>query len=293
MSQQTSGHVDEIHRFLAEEVTPLEEAHDGDIASAGGDATRIRLQAMARERGILSPHVPVDLGGLGLDLVGRAPLFEAAGRSLFGPLALNIQAPDEGNVHLMDKLATDSQREQFLKPLAVGQVRSAFAMTEPHGGAGSDPSRLRTMARRTDRGWSISGRKIFITGADGAAFHIVMARTSGDVGEPGGATMFLVGSSSPGVRVIRHVGTQDRSMIGGHCEVEYVDVEVTDDDVLGEVDEGFRNAQVRLGPARMTHVMRWTGAAQVAHEAAGEVRRRPRVLRRSDERPGHGSSTHR
>jgi alkylation response protein AidB-like acyl-CoA dehydrogenase len=117
-------------------------------------------------------------------------------------------------------------------------------------------------------GWSISGHKIFITGADGAAFHIVMARTSGSPGEPGGATMFLVPSETPGLEVVRHVRTQDRSMIGGHCEVRYDDVRVSEDAVLGEVDQGFVNAQVRLGPARMTHVMRWTGAAQHAHETA-------------------------
>lgn len=187
---------------------------------------------------------------------------------MFGPMALNINAPDEGNMHLLDHVATPDQRERFLAPLVRGEVRSAFAMTEPAPGAGADPERLATVASRVDGGWSITGHKWFITGADGAAFHIVMARTSGDPGAAGGATMFLVPGETPGVEMVRHVGTQDKSMVGGHCELRYNDVRVPEDAVLGEVDEGFRYAQVRLGPARMTHVMRWTGAAQRAHETA-------------------------
>jgi acyl-CoA dehydrogenase len=201
-------------------------------------------------------------------MVDRAPVFEAAGRSLFGPMALNVHAPDEGNMHLLEHVATPSQREQFLRPLVRGDVRSGFAMTEPAPGAGADPAALATLATKVDGGWVVTGRKWFITGADGAAFFIVMARTSGAPGESGGATMFLAPADSPGLKVVRHVETADRSMLGGHCEMTFTDVFVADANVLGEVDEGFRYAQVRLGPARMTHVMRWTGAAQRAHEVA-------------------------
>jgi acyl-CoA dehydrogenase len=141
-------------------------------------------------------------------------------------------------------------------------------MTEPSPGAGSDPSLLATRASRVVGGWVINGHKWFITGADGAGFLIVMARTSGTPGDTHGATMFLVPTESPGLSVVRHIDTVDLSMLGGHCEVTFRDVLVDDTSVLGGVNEGFRYAQARLGPARMTHVMRWTGAAQRAHDVA-------------------------
>lgn len=255
---------------------PLDDEHDGDIAAAGGESLRLRLQQAARDAGVFAPHAPTDLGGHGLGMVDRAPVFEAAGRSLFGPLALNIAAPDEGNVHLLAHVANEAQRTRFLEPLARGQVRSAFAMTEPSPGAGADPGMLLTAATRVDGGWVVNGRKLFITGADGAGFFITMVRTSGQPGEAAGATMFLMAADTEGIEVGRHVHTMDRSMIGGHCEVTFTNVFVPDDGVLGGVDEGFRYAQVRLGPARMTHVMRWVGAAQRAHEVAvAHVAQRP------------------
>jgi len=264
-----TGHVLKVVEDLVErDVLPIDDEHDGDVQAAGGDALRTRLQDLARSAGVLAPHAPVDCGGLGLNMEARAPIFEAAGRSLFGPLALNINAPDEGNIHLLDHVATAAQRRQYLEPLARGAVRSAFAMTEPAPGAGADPTMLATRAQKVDGGWVLNGRKWFITGADGAHFFIVMARTSGKPGGAGGATMFLAPASTPGVTVVRHVETVDRSMLGGHCEMTFQDVHVPDHDVLGGVDEGFAYAQVRLGPARMTHVMRWTGAAQRAHEVA-------------------------
>ena len=254
--------------FVRAEVLPIDDEHDGDVAAAGGDDLRVVLQAKAREAGILAPHGPVDCGGLGLSMQERAPVFEAAGYSIFGPMAINVNAPDEGNIHMLDHIASAGQRQRFLVPLVQGQVRSAFAMTEPAPGAGSDPSALATRATKVDGGWVISGRKHFITGADGAGFFIIMARTSGEPGSAGGATMFLAAADAPGLEVGRHLGTMDLGMIGGHCEVLLNEVFVPDHDVLGGVDEGFRYAQVRLGPARMTHVMRWTGAALRAHETA-------------------------
>jgi len=265
---EVQGLVTAVEGFMAEHVLPVDDEHDGDVEAAGGDALRHRLQGLARERGLLTPHGPQDLGGLGLGMVDRAPVFEAAGRSVFGPMALNINAPDEGNVHLLDHVATPAQRERYLAPLVRGEVRSAFAMTEPAPGAGADPSMLRTSASRVDGGWVVNGRKWFITGADGAGFFIIMARTSGEPGGAGGATMLLAPADRDGIEVTRHIGTMDRSMIGGHCEMTFTNVFVPDDDVLGGVDEGFRYAQVRLGPARMTHVMRWSGAARRAHEVA-------------------------
>lgn len=254
--------------FVRELVLPIEDRAGGDVAAAGGDDLRRELQQEARERGLLSPAGPRDLGGLGLGMVDRVPVFEEAGWSLFGPMALNIAAPDEGNVHLLDRVAATAQREEFLRPLVAGQVRSAFAMTEPAPGAGSDPAALRTAARRVPGGWRITGKKVFITGADGAGFFIVMARTSGQPGDSTGATMFLMPSGTPGLTVGRHLKTLDRSMLGGHCEVTFVEAFVPDEGVLGEVDQGLVQAQVRLGPARMTHVMRWLGAARRGHEIA-------------------------
>lgn len=254
--------------FVRRVVIPVDDEFDGDISAAGGDALRARLQGAARAAGLLTPHGPVEYGGLGLSMSERAPVFEEAGYSLFGPVALNINAPDEGNIHLLAHLATSEQRERFLKPLTKGELRSAFAMTEPPPGAGADPNALVTRAKKVSGGWVVNGLKRFITGASGAGFYIIMARTSAEPGEAGGATMFLVPGDRDGIEVVRHVRTVDRSMLGGHCEVKFTDLFIPEEDVLGEVDQGFRNAQIRLGPARMTHVMRWSGAARRAHETA-------------------------
>ncbi|GAA4129897.1 acyl-CoA dehydrogenase family protein [Nocardioides fonticola] len=254
--------------FVREHVLPIEDAADGDIEAAGGEDVRLQLQKLARDAGILAPHAPVEYGGHGLNMVDRAAVFEEAGYGLFGPLATHIAAPDEGNIHMLDHIASAAQKEKYLRPLATGEVRSAFAMTEPAPGAGADPSMLTTRATKVDGGWVIDGRKWFITGADGAGFFITMARTSGEPGSAGGATMFLMPADTEGIEVVRHVGTVDKAMLGGHCEVAFTGAFVPDDDVLGGVDEGFRYAQVRLGPARMTHVMRWTGAVRRAHEIA-------------------------
>ncbi|GAC78896.1 putative acyl-CoA dehydrogenase [Gordonia malaquae NBRC 108250] len=254
--------------FINEHVLPVENEFRGDVTAAGGDDLRRELNAKAKAAGVFAPHAPVEFGGLGLSMSDRAPVFEAAGRSTFGPVALHIGAPDEGNVHMLAHIADDRQRHEYLAPLAAGAVRSAFAMTEPSPGAGADPNALSTMATRVDGGWKINGRKRFITGADGAGFFIIMARTSGEPGDRGGATMFLAPGDTDGIRVDRHIHTTDKSMIGGHCEMTFTDVFVPDADVLGEVNEGYRYAQVRLGPARMTHVMRWMGSAVRAQKVA-------------------------
>ncbi|MDV7352918.1 acyl-CoA dehydrogenase family protein [Rhodococcus oxybenzonivorans] len=260
--------VEKTRAFTREVVLPVEDEHGGDITAAGGDTLRVELQKAAKEAGVFAPHAPVEYGGHGLNMTDRAPVFEEAGYSLFGPIALNIGAPDEGNVHMLAHIASAEQKEQFLAPLAHGDVRSAFAMTEPSPGAGSDPSALTTRAEKVPGGWKINGHKYFITGADGAGFFIIFARTSGQPGDRGGATMFLTPADVPGLKVGRHIDTLDRAMIGGHCEVFFDDLFIPDSGVLGEVDQGFAYAQVRLGPARMTHVMRWLGAARRGHDVA-------------------------
>jgi acyl-CoA dehydrogenase len=216
---------------------------------------RTELQDAAKQAGIFAPH-------LGRPIGEWCDVFEAAGYSLRGPLALNIAAPDEGNMHLLEIVATDAQKERYLEPLASGGVRSCFAMTEPHPGAGSDPAALNTTATPDGDHWVIGGEKRFITGADGAAFAIVMANA------PTGPTMFFVDADQPGWEVGRHQPTTDAAMLGGHCEVSLRECRVGPDAVLGEVGEGFRYAQVRLGPARLTHCMRWLGLAQRALDLA-------------------------
>ncbi|MYW04699.1 acyl-CoA dehydrogenase family protein [Streptomyces sp. SID3343] len=252
-------------RFVRRTVLPIEERHRGVPSS---EAIRLELQQAAREAGVFAPHVATEFGGHGLDMRDRAFVFEEAGYSLLGPLALNIAAPDEGNMHMLEAIATPEQKERYLRPLATGDVRSCFAMTEPAPGAGSDAGALTTRAERVPGGWRIEGHKWFITGADGAAFAIVMARTSGAPGDAGGATMFLVEASNPGMKVVRHIDTLDESLFGGHVELLLDGCLVSDDAVLGEVDEGFRYARVRLGPARTTHCMRWLGIARRAQDIA-------------------------
>ncbi|MDQ1674909.1 MAG: acyl-CoA dehydrogenase [Actinomycetota bacterium] len=254
---------DRIAAFIAGTVVPREQE-----AFAGGvtDELRRELQRAAREAGVWAPQAPAELGGGGFRFDETAVLLEEAGTSLLGPLALNCAAPDEGNLHLLDMVATADQRERYLKPLVAGEVRSCFAMTEPPPGAGSDPAALRTTARRSGDGWVLSGEKHLITGAEGAAFSIVMARDS----ESGGASMFLVDADNPGFVVGEHARTIDRTTVGGHCRVTLADAVLPADAVLGEPGRGFAHAQVRLAPARLTHCMRWLGAARRAHEIAVE-----------------------
>ncbi|MCZ4277970.1 acyl-CoA dehydrogenase family protein [Rhodococcoides yunnanense] len=267
-SPEVEALIEKTRTFVRTEILPIEDEFHGNVEDAGGDELRVRMQQAAKGAGVFAPHAPIEYGGAGLNMCDRAPLFEEGGYSLFGPPALNIGAPDEGNVHMLAHIASDAQKQQFLAPLAAGDVRSAFAMTEPAPGAGSDPSALTTAAVKVDGGWKIDGHKWFITGADGAGFFIIMARTSGKPGMRGGATMFLAPADTKGIKVGRHIGTLDKAMIGGHCEVFFDNVFVPDENVLGAVDEGFAYAQVRLGPARMTHVMRWLGAARRGHDIA-------------------------
>jgi acyl-CoA dehydrogenase len=245
---------------------------DGHVVPAEGPSSRThhgpepqlreQLQERARRAGVFAPTAPVEHGGLGLDHRSQAIVLEEAGRSLLGPLALNCAAPDEGNMLLLDRIGDQRQRAGYLDPLARGEIRSAFAMTEPAPGAGADPQQLRTSAVRTEGGWRLDGEKWFITGADGAAFLIVMARTAA------GATMFLVDADNPGLSIRRRIESLDDGFIGGHCEVWLTECIVAEESVLGAVGNGFRDVQVRLGPARLTHCMRWLGAARRAHETA-------------------------
>ncbi|NKI44095.1 acyl-CoA dehydrogenase family protein [Streptomyces sp. LD120] len=225
-------------------------------------ATRARLQAAAKEAGVFAPQVPKEYGGQGVPLEHWSPVLQEAGYSPIGPSALNCMAPDEGNMHMLHLIATEEQKRRYLHPLAAGEIRSCFGMTEPHPGAGSDPAALRTTATRSGGGWVVNGHKRFISGAVGAGFCIVMARTEAARGAPEGATMFLVEMTNPGIRVGEAIHTVDRYIDGGHPHLHLEDCFVPEEAVLGEVGLGFRHAQVRLGPARLTHCMRWLGLAR-------------------------------
>ncbi|ARP93882.1 acyl-CoA dehydrogenase family protein [Bordetella genomosp. 13] len=254
-----------VEDFVRKVVIPYEQ--DPRWGHHGPDASLVReLRDKAREAGVMTPHILDD--GSHLTQRETATVLKPSGLSPLGPVAVNTGAPDEGNMFLLGRIGTPAQRERFLAPLVSGQARSAFFMTEPaaEGGAGSDPSMLRTRARRDGDDWIIDGRKAFITGAEGASVGIVMARTSD--AERGGATMFLVDLPHPAIRVERVLDTIDGSMPGGHAVIAIDGLRVPGDQVLGEVDEGFRYAQIRLSPARLSHCMRWHGAATRAQEIA-------------------------
>ena len=261
-----------VAAFVRDEVVPYE-SDPRWTAHGPTDELRRELNAFARSAGVFGPHAPKEFGGLGLSHLGQAVVFPAAGYSMLGPVALHCAAPDEGNINLLNIVASPEQRDRFLKPLATGEARSCFCMTEPAPGAGSDPAQLATTARRDGEGYVIDGEKWLITGAEGAAFAIIMARMTG--GEHDGkATMFLADMGSPGIRIARTLDTMDSSFTGGHAVVRFEGLRVGADAVLGEAGEGFRYAQVRLAPARLTHCMRWLGSALRAHEIATDHAKR-------------------
>ncbi|MES2756667.1 MAG: acyl-CoA dehydrogenase family protein [Pseudomonadota bacterium] len=248
--------------FIADKIIPFES--DPRCTPHGPtEELRRELVALGREAGLLSSHVSVAMGGLGLDHRAKAIVFEEAGYSPLGPVALNIHAPDEGNMHLLEEVATPAQQERWLRPLAAGQIRSCFCMTEPSPGAGADPSMLQTTAVRDGDDYVINGVKWFITGAEGAAFAIIMAKL-----EDGSATMFLADMDQPGIILERLMDSLDSCFAGGHGVIRFENLRVPAADILGAAGEGFRYAQVRLSPARLTHCMRWLGQARRAHDVA-------------------------
>ena len=271
MDFSTPQHVQDITRrvrqFVDREVIPLE-SFVGDHEDGITPDALTSLRTKAKAAGLFAPQLPKELGGLGLTLEEIVPVFEAAGRSMLGPLALNCAAPDEGNMHLLHLFANPEQAERYLKPLAAGDIRSGFAMTEPAPGAGSDPNMLQTRAVRHGDEWVINGHKWFTSGADGAAFLIIMAVTNPDMPTHKGATLFLAPIDAPGIEIVRRVPIMGGNDPGGHCEIMLRDVRLPTSAIFGEEGQGFALTQKRLGPARMTHCMRWTGIAQRALEIA-------------------------
>jgi acyl-CoA dehydrogenase len=257
LSPELAGLRARVRAFVEDEVIPVEDQVLDEVA-AGDWRTLEGLRVKTRDLGLWTPHLPVEHGGLGLGVFGMGVLFRAMGRSLVGPSAFNCDAPDQGNMDLLLSAGSQAQRDRWLGPLVRGEIRSAFAMTEPAPGAGADPSNLRTRAVADGDGWVINGHKWYTTGGLGAAFLIVMARTSDDVRE--GASMFLVPSDAPGLRYVRDIPVMAPDVLH-HVEGEfaYEDVRVGPESLIGGVGQGFALAQKRLVPARLTHCMRWLG----------------------------------
>ena len=253
--------------FIEEHVLPLEADPQNFTEHENIPLARLApVQEKARKAGLWAPQSPKEFGGMALPIVAWAAIYEEAARSLFGPLALNCSAPDDGNMNLLSRIGTPAQKEWWLRPIVDGKVKSSFAMTEPAPGGGSDPGMIRTRAERRGGKWVIHGRKWFITGADGAAHYILVARTSDDARR--GLTAFLYHRDQPGWRIVRRIGILGPEEHGGHCELEFDGLEVEDENVLLNVGDGLRATQMRLGPARLTHCMRWLGQAKRCMEIA-------------------------
>ncbi|MFM8867546.1 MAG: acyl-CoA dehydrogenase family protein [Ilumatobacteraceae bacterium] len=251
-----------VRQFMADVVRPAWESTD-QKDRARVVATIVELRRLARtEWNLWLPHMPPEWGGMGLGPTAMAAVSAEAARVPIGPYVLNAQAPDEGNQHTLLHWATDEQKEKYLRPLCEGTARSCFAMTEPEV-AGSDPTLIRTHAYRDGDEWVINGHKWFISGARGAKFALLVARTEDDPDIPQAAnSCFIVDLPSPGWTVVRDVET----MAGGHnhCEIVIEDLRVPNANMLGGRGQGHLLGQYRLGPARLAHCMRWIGQAETA-----------------------------
>lgn len=253
-----------VEKFVREVVIPYERDPRRDHHNCPTEELVVELRGKAREAGVLTPHILPD--GTHLSQRGTAQVLIKTGLSPLGPLACHTAAPDEGNMYLLGQVGSDFIKQKFLEPLVEGNVSSAFFMTEPaqENGAGSDPSMMQTLCWKEGDEWVIRGRKAFITGADGAQVGIIMAKAEQ------GACMFLVELPHPAIQIEQVPRTIDSSMPGGHATLWMNDLRVPAQQMLGEPGEGFKYAQVRLSPARLSHCMRWYGACLRANEIATE-----------------------
>ncbi len=262
-----------IERFVEDEIMPLEDDR------ANYDAhENIRLDVLehlrekAKAEGLWCLQLKKESGGQDLGKVGMAVCYEEMNRSIFGPCVFNSAAPDDGNMMVLEKVATDAQKERWLQPIVQGKARSAFAMTEPHPGSGSDPGGMMiTTAERASDGYVIRGRKWFITGAEASEHFILIARTSNDPRK--GLSAFLHHKDTPGFRIDRRIPVMGPEEHGGHCEVIYEGMEIPAENLLMEEGDGLKLAQIRLGPARLTHCMRWLGLSKRCVEIANSYAR--------------------
>ena len=267
LSPEIEDYRQRIHAFVAEHILPLEgDAKNFDSHEMINVEALERLRAKAKEADLWAMQMPKQRGGQGIGLVGMAACYEEMARSPFGPVAFNCAAPDDGNMICLNKVLKEEQKDRWLQPIVDGTVRSAFAMTEPMPGAGSDPSAMRTTAEKKGAKWLIHGHKIFITGAEGAQHFILVAKTSDDRRK--GLTAFLFDADQPGWHIKRRIPIMGPEEHGGHCELIFDGLEIADENRLLEVGDGLKVTQIRLGTARLTHCMRWLGLAKRALEIA-------------------------
>src|ERR1700712_2739863 len=268
LSEEVRDLAGRVEDFVRTKVAPYERDPRRDHHGAPTDELVAELRELGRSEGLSTPHIRAD--GTHRSQVETAHLLIRSGLSPLGPYACNTNAPDEGNIYLLGHVGSEAVKERFLKPLVEGRMRSAFLMTEPAEweGAGSDPSMMKTTCRRDGNDWVIDGRKCFITGAFGAKVGIVMAKAEE------GACMFLIDLPDPAIRIDEVPNTIDNSMPGGHATLTIEGLRVPGDQMLGEAGEGFKYAQVRLSPARLSHCMRWLGACKRAHEIATDYANR-------------------
>ena len=255
-------------QFVEDEVLPVENdpANYDDHENITLGALR-PLRAKAKAEGLWAPQMPTERGGMGLPTIGMAAVYEEMNRSIFGPVAINCAAPDDGNMFVLNRIGTEEQKTKWLQPIIDGDIHSSFVMTEPHPGSGSDPSMMLTKAEPIGNSkWRITGRKWYITGAESATHFILMARTSDDARK--GLTAFMFHKDQPGWRIVRRIPIMGPEEHGGHCEIEFDGLEIDDSDRLMEVGDGLKLTQIRLGTARLTHCMRWLGLAKRSMEIA-------------------------
>jgi len=266
-SERAQSLAEDVGEFVEETVIPVEREWLGDGPVDPGVVEELREEA--RERGIYAPQIDEAHGGLGLDFRDVLPAFEQAGRSLLGPAAIRVDAPDEGNMHTLELAGTEAQKAEWLDPLVAGEVVSGFSMTEPMQGGGSDPKMIRTTARKDGDEWVIDGHKWWTTNGCEADVLLVMAETDPDAHPYEGCSIILVPADTPGVEVVRDVPHLGGDLRGGsHAEIVYDDVRVPEENLLGPENAGFAVAQRRLGPARLTHCMRFSGMAERALDVA-------------------------
>lgn len=269
ISPRVADFRDRIAGFVETHLLPLEgdpAAWDAHENIAPGPLARMRDKA--RAEGLWCLQLSPETGGAGLDKVGMAVCYEAMNRSVFGPVVFNSAAPDDGNMMVLEALGTAAQKARWLAPIVNGEVRSAFAMTEPHPGGGSDPGMMRTWARRDGDDYVVEGHKWYITGAEDAAHFMLVARTSQDARR--GHTAFLFHRDDPGWEITRRIPIMGPEEHGGHCELRFDGLRIPRENVLLEEGRGLKVTQTRLGPARLTHCMRWLGLAKRCVEIATE-----------------------
>lgn len=261
-----------VRTFVDTEIIPLEadRANYNEFENLRL-SIRDQIRAKAKKAGLWAPQMPKSRGGLQLPMAEQAVFYEEANRSIFGPAIFNCAAPDDGNMRCLEAVATDEQKKQWLQPIVDGQVNSSFVMTEPHPGGGSDPGMIQTRAERHGDVWKIYGHKWFISGAAVAKHFILMARTDPNPDEKRRhLTAFLFHADQPGWRIVRRIDNMGPDEHGGVCEIEFDGLEIHDRDRLMEVGDGLRLTQIRLGPARLTHCMRWLGLSKRCMEIAQE-----------------------